>query len=132
MNERDLSRQYIGGAAVSRKRAAKPKLQEVWRGKSYHQLVTEAPAFITELPATFGELLDICEQEVKRETAWNRELADRVRAGEISIEAAIYAAATYAADRVHAREMRDAEWRAKPTLERCSDLASAQARELQR
>jgi hypothetical protein len=100
MNERDLSRaQFIGGAAMStRKRKPKaPPLVERFQGPKMGEVLDTAPALIEfETPCRdTSTQYAMDDQESQAGHAWRVSVADRVRAGEVSIEAALDAVHCY-------------------------------------
>jgi hypothetical protein len=98
MNERDLPK-MIDCASVSRKRAQSkvPQLVELFQGPKFTELLDAAPALQqTPFPRPDLETLRAMDQqETEAYDAWRTLLAQRVRAGEISIEAAIDAVHCY-------------------------------------
>lgn len=85
-------------------------LLDAWEGPAASELVADAPALEPEPPATFAELLDLIEREISAAVSWDQRLVERVRAGEVSIECAVSAVATYTAERVHNRHERDRKY----------------------
>jgi len=81
---------------------------------TYTQLMATAPKLDPEPPATFKELLDADKLDVQLETDWLRGLAARVRAGEVSVDDAIDAAAMHGANRGYNAEERRNRYYSRP------------------